>query len=68
MASDWADEREGEIVIGTYVDTRVADNWTVGELLQRYADNCIKPGEAGSSDRYRLQALQRLAELVKVSV
>jgi len=44
MASDWADEREGEIVIGTFVDTRVADKWTVGELLQRYADNCIKPG------------------------
>lgn len=66
-ASDWAEEREGEIVKGAFVDTRAADKITFGELLQRYADNCTKPGEAGSSDRYRLQALQRL-DLAKLKV
>lgn len=67
MATDWADQREGEIVNGSFVDTRAADKTTVGELLQRYADTCTKPGEAGSSDRYRLQALQRL-DLAKLRV
>lgn len=59
-ASAWAEEREGEIVKGAFVDTTLADRTTVGELFQRFAAERTNPGKSGDAERYRLNAFQRL--------
>lgn len=60
LASAWAEEREGEIVKGSFVDTKLADKTTVGELFQRFAAERTNPGKSGDAERYRLNAFQRL--------
>lgn len=67
-ASAWAEEREGEIVKGAFVDTTLADRTTVGELFGRFAAERTNPGKSGDAERCRLKVFQRLdLALLKVS-
>lgn len=68
LASAWAEEREGEIVKGAFVDNTLADRTTVGELFKRFAAERTNPGKSGDAERCRLKVFQRLdLALLKVS-
>jgi integrase len=44
LARDWLEENSVDVRRGDYVDRRDLDKWTVGQLVQRYKDECMQDG------------------------
>ena len=58
-AEEWAKAREGEIVKRQFIDYRVADRFTLGDLLRRYASEQLGHLDMHDPDRARIAKMCR---------
>ncbi|KAF1043417.1 MAG: Tyrosine recombinase XerC [Herbaspirillum frisingense] len=58
-AQQWITEREAEMSRGVFVDTRAADEWTVGRLLARYREEVTPKKKGAEVEGIRIKAMER---------